>query len=112
MVRVSLLTLGLGLALNTAPAYADMLTLECKSSRNQPYKVTFDTEAKELKRTTGEGTQSYKIVRSQFELTGDALVWGQSKELHGDILVFFGSKQMVKNFFGNGSEVTDSCRQK
>ena len=112
MMRVSLLTLGLGLALTSAPAHADMLTLECKSSRNQPYKVTYDTEAKELKRTTSEGAQTYKIVRSQFELTGDALVWGQSKELHGDILVFFGSKQMVKNFFGNGSEVTDSCTQK
>ena len=112
MMRVSLLALGLGLALSSAPAHADMLTLECKSSRNQIYNVTYDTEAKELKRTTNEGAQLYKIVRSQFELTGDALVWGQSKELHGDILVFFGSKHMVKNFFGNGSEVTDSCTQK
>jgi len=112
MMRVSLLTLGLGLALMSAPAQADMLTLDCKSSRNQPYKVTYDTEAKELKRTTTEGAQTYKIIRSQFELSGDALVWGQSKELHGDILVFFGSKQLVKNFYGNGSEVNDSCTQK
>lgn len=112
MMRVSLLTLGLGLALVSAPARADLLTMECKSSRNQPYKITYDTEAKELTRTTPQGSQSYKIVRSQFELSGDALVWGQSKELHGDILVFFGSKQMVKNFYGNGSEVTDSCTQK
>lgn len=116
MMRVRLLTLGLvlglALGLSSAPARADLLTLECKSSRNQPYKVTYDTETKELKRTTSEGAQSYKIVRSQFELTGDALVWGQAKELHGDILVFFGSKQMVKNFYGNGSEVTDNCTQK
>ena len=111
-MRVRLSTLGLGLALISAPAHADLLTLECKSSRNLPYKVTYDTEAKELKRTTSEGSQTYKIIRSQFELTGDALVWGQSKELHGDILVFFGSKKMVKNFYGNGSEVSDSCTQK
>jgi hypothetical protein len=96
----------------TLPARADVLQLDCKSSRNQPYKVTYDTETKELKRITSEGAQSYKIIRSQFELTGDALVWGQTKETHGDILVFFGSKQMVKNFYGNGSEVTDSCTQK
>jgi hypothetical protein len=111
-MRVSLIALSLGCALTSLPAQADMLTLDCKSSRNQPYKVTYDTEAKELKRTTNEGTQSYIIVRTQFELTGDALVWGKTKETHGDILVFFGSKQMVKNFFGNGSEVTDSCTQK
>jgi hypothetical protein len=100
------------LAAAALPVRADLLTLECKSSRNQPYKVTYDTETKELKRTTSEATQSYMIVRSQFELTGDALVWGKTKETHGDILVFFGSKQMVKNFYGNGSEVTDSCTQK
>ena len=112
MMRPHFMTMGLSLALLTAPAQAEILTMECKSSRNQPYKVTYDTETKDLKRTTSEGIQNYIIVRTQFELTGDALVWGRTKETHGDILVFFGSKQMVKNFFGNGSEVTDTCTQK
>lgn len=111
-MRLALITTTLGLTLLSMPAQADMLTLECKSSRNLPYKVTYDTEVKELKRTTSEGTQTYMIVRTQFESSGDALVWGKAKEMHGDILVFFGSKQMVKNFFGNGSEVTDTCSQK
>lgn len=112
-MRIPILTFGCTLALvSVAPAHADVLTLECKSSRNQPYKVTYDSEKKELTRTMAEGSQTYMIVRSQFELTGDALVWGKTKETHGDILVFFGSKQMVKNFYGNGSEVTDSCTQK
>lgn len=109
-MRALLITLSLSLC--SASAQADVLTLECKSSRNQPYKVTFDTDTKELKRTMSEGSQTYMIVRTQFEASGDALIWGKSKEMHGDILVFFGSKHMVKNFYGNGSEVTDSCTQK
>ncbi len=111
-MRLALITTGLGLTLLVTPAQADMLTLQCKSSRNQSYKVTYDTDIKELKRTTSEGSQTYSIVRTQFEAGGDGLVWGKAKEMHGDILVFFGSKQMVKNFFGNGSEVTDTCTQK
>ena len=112
-MRLHWMTLGLALAVcGTAPAHADKLALDCKTSRNMAYQVTYDTETKDLKRATSEGVQSYKVVRSQFELSGDALVWGQSHEMHGDILVFFGSKQMVKNFYGNGSEVSDTCTQK
>ena len=107
MMSIAVLTMSAA-----APAHADVLTMDCKSSRNQTYQMTYDSERKELKKTTAEGSQIYQVVRSQFELNGDALAWGQSRETHGDILAFFGTKQMVKNFFGNGSEVTDTCIQK
>jgi hypothetical protein len=51
-------------------------------------------------------------VRAQVEKNGDVLVWGVTRESGGDLLAFFGSKTMVKNFYGNGSETTDSCTQK
>ncbi len=73
----------------TAPAFADVLTMDCKSSRNQSYQISYDSERKELKKTTAEGSQIYQIVRSQFELNSNTLVWGQSREMHGDILAFF-----------------------
>lgn len=94
----------------TAPgALADRLTLACKNAKG-PYKVVYDTQSHDFQREDESGQHAYKVVRTQFD-NGDGLVWGQTRQNGGDVLAFFGSKTMMKYFFGNGSETTDACVQ-
>ena len=94
----------------SATAGADVLTLECRNTK-AAYRIAFDTEKQSLVRQDATMTVTYKVMRTQFE-NGDGLVWGVTREHGGDMLAFFGSKTMVKYFYGNGSETTDACTQK
>ena len=107
--------LGIAIAILTTgavPASAETLRLECKNAKSA-YKIVFDTQTRALTRQDQDGTAtlSYRVMRTQFE-EGDGLVWGMTSERGGDVLAFFGSKPMMKYFYGNGSETTDACVQK
>lgn len=107
MRKRSGLAAALALALAGA-ARADVLALSCQTARGA-YAIRFDTETRLFTRQDGEKVQTYRIVRTQID-GPDALVWGATREHGGDVLAFFGAKAQVKYFFGNGSELTDSCK--
>jgi hypothetical protein len=102
------ITATLSLAL-TCEARAEVLTLSCENSRGT-YAIRYDAGAKQFTRRDGDVVQTYRLVRVQVD-RGDTLVWGATRAQGGDVLAFFGSKTMMKYFYGNGSETTDACTQ-
>ncbi len=109
---IAYLLAGAGSLLGAGVAQAELLVLDCKGQKNAIYQISYDTETRAFLRKDDKITQTYRVVRAQAEKNGDVLVWGVTRENGGDLLAFFGSKTMVKNFYGNGSETTDSCTQK
>jgi hypothetical protein len=93
----------------TCEARAEALTLSCENSRGT-YAISYDAGAKQFTRRDGAIVQTYRLVRVQVD-HGDTLVWGATRAQGGDVLAFFGSKTMMKYFYGNGSETTDACTQ-
>lgn len=108
-MRLSRAIIFLAASLGAAAAQAEVLTLVCPGAK-QSYMIKFDTERQIFTRHIGANQQMYKIVRAQIE-GPEVLVWAVSQETNGDVLAFFGSRTMVKHFYGNGSETTDRCRQ-
>jgi hypothetical protein len=90
-------------------ARAEVLTLSCENARGT-YAIRYDADQKQFTRKDGDIIQTYRLMRVQVD-RGDTLVWGATRAQGGDVLAFFGSKTMMKYFYGNGSETTDTCTQ-
>ena len=96
----------IGLAVAEA-ASAETITMTCKNSRYS-YRVSFDAASQRFLWSSDAGQADYYVVK--FKTSEDGLtVWGKARRFGNDFIAYFASEGWMKNFYANGSSMTDVC---
>lgn len=89
-------------------ASAETITMTCKNSRFS-YRVSFDSEKQRFLWSSDAGQADYYVVK--FKTGEDGLtVWGKARRYGNDFIAYFAPEGWMKNFYANGSSMTDVCQ--
>jgi hypothetical protein len=89
-------------------AKAETFTMTCKNSR-YTYRVSFDDETQRFQWASDAGKVDYLVMRVKVEEQG-ITVWGKVRRFGNDFIAFFSEEGWIKNFYANGSSMTDICQ--
>lgn len=99
--------LAVALGLLGASAQAETFNMTCKNSRYS-YRVSFDDDAKRFRWASDSGQVDYIVVRVKADEEG-LTVWGKVRRYGNDFIAYFAPDGWMKNFYANGSSMSDIC---
>lgn len=100
--------MAMAFGLLAGPCFAETFRMTCKNSR-YTYRIVFDDEAKRFQWASDNGQVEYLVDRFKTDEDG-ITVWGKVRRYGNDFVAYFGPEGWMKNFYANGSSMTDACQ--